>query len=716
MRDEIRSPIEVQKSTIVNRLLIGISIVLIPILLMVIHHGREYGFSVYSFIQILVFVAIWLMTFGGFLKNTYFRATIIISILLIATILEVHRFGLASVSLYMLTFIPVFATLMLGIRQGLMVLALILASLTFISTDWVVLQRDFPTSLDILFHDPFEWLAHILNVALASAVGIFATGSLNQFNERSNRHLERGNLQLQQSVDRLEQLSEVAKVGHAYLDPETGRYIECDKAFAEMHGRSRDQFPQMHIHHDVIGKIVIDEHRDRALQKWQEFLQGKDIDCDCGFRMPDNRIRHLRIIMNNRPYFDRGKARIRIIAQDVTRYKELQRQLSRSQRVETIGELAGGAAHNFNNLLAVITGNLELIRNDVINGSPSRESTIYRLDSCIDAAMRGSHLTNSMLSFARKAPLKPDVFQLNRAILELNEWSGSTLPANIRITLDLDDLLPEIEADRHSTESAILNLVLNACHAMPDGGTLLIRTSLCSINDVSSPSPLASLKPGPYARVRITDSGIGIPEQDLNQIFEPFFTTRPSGLGSGLGLSMVQGFMEQTGGTVQVNSSPGQGASFSLYFPITDTSREVTIEKPVEACEQPARQQRLLLVEDTSELLEVMTIALEQSGYLVTSATTADKALQCYQACVEGFDLLITDLSMPGKLQGVSLAEILRKSNPQLPVIFISGFTDSGFLPSRENGSNDFRLDKPFRIDTLLSTTSKALCPQIECQ
>jgi PAS domain S-box-containing protein len=375
----------------------------------------------------------------------------------------------------------------------------------------------------------------------------------------------------------------------------------------------------------------------------------------------------------------------------------------RAQKHESIGQLTGGVAHDFNNLLAVIMGNLELLRDGI-----DAPDLLRMVDTSIGATRRGADLTRNMLAFARKAPLEPEVFDLNRLVEETRSWAGRTLPASIHVeTILLADLW-QVKADPSSTESALLNLILNARDAMQDGGQLTIETANVRLG-AEDALPLAeNLEPGRYVMLAVRDTGRGIPENSLAQIFEPFYSTKPPGAGTGLGLSMVEGFTRQSGGAVSVSSEPGLGTTFELYFKahvgVVDTATPL---QPVAGVE-PATGQRLLVVEDEPEVLSVLVTTLERAGFTVASAPSGDEALALFETCPE-FDLLLTDIVMPGRLQGTDLALELRSRAPDLPVVFLSGYAREVMGQAPGSRPEDIRLTKPVRRADLVEAIRKSL-------
>ncbi|MGP6086312.1 PAS domain S-box protein [Antarctobacter jejuensis] len=392
---------------------------------------------------------------------------------------------------------------------------------------------------------------------------------------------------------------------------------------------------------------------------------------------------------------------------EVTDKHEAQEALVRSQRLEAVGHLTGGIAHDFNNLLAVILGNLELLQLEASELMP----TEY-IDTAISATLRGADLTKSLLSFARKASLNPSRFNINTSIVGVQNWINRTLPENISIRTKLNSTLWEIDVDHSLTESLILNLILNARDAMPEGGKLTVETSNEIIDYDIEDAARETLGRGRYVVLTVTDTGHGIPKDVLDQIFEPFFTTKAPGKGSGLGLSMVHGFIKQSGGTVQVHSEANVGTTFKIYFCAADDG--LSSELPVEtnaAAELMSMKLRILLAEDEIEVAKILAKTLEKFGCSVVTAASGDEALSLFQANPT-YDLLLTDIVMPGELMGTHLAKSVREIREDFPVIFMSGYADEALVHGNGLISEDIRLSKPVSQIDLMEAVRLAMASE----
>jgi len=392
------------------------------------------------------------------------------------------------------------------------------------------------------------------------------------------------------------------------------------------------------------------------------------------------------------------------VGQDITETKRLQEQLFQSQKMDAIGNLTGGVAHDFNNLLAVTLGNLELLQDELTDDDQKE-----LVQNSIASTLRGAELTRNMLSFARRAQLEPTTVDLNSLVRNMKNWIGRTLPSNIEVETTQFAGLWDVEVDASSAEAGLLNLILNARDAMPNGGKLTIETSNIHIDQNDTTFHDEDLAYGQYVCVDVSDTGEGISPENLKSIFDPFFTTKRVGAGSGLGLSMIQGFMTQSKGMVRVFSTLGGGTTFKLYFKASQTAMATAIDAlaPIHNTQAESRA-TILLVEDNIEVLAAIQSTLSKLGYGVIQATSGDAAFEIFPQRPE-IDLLLTDIVMPGELQGTTLAKALRKLRPDLPVVFMSGYASEATVHGNDLRPEDTRLMKPVRREDLLRAINKGL-------
>lgn len=376
------------------------------------------------------------------------------------------------------------------------------------------------------------------------------------------------------------------------------------------------------------------------------------------------------------------------------------RMLSEAQKQESVGRLAGGVAHDFNNLLAIILGNAEVL----LSGRLAEPAEAYLAD-IVQAAQRGSDLTRSLLSFARRSDLRPVVIEVNEAISGMHNLLRRTLPGNIAIETTLMAGLWQVKADRSALENALLNLVLNARDAMARGGTLTIETANVRIVEDYIAERGEDIVPGRYVMVAVSDTGTGIEPDTLARVFEPFFSTKGPDKGTGLGLPMVQGFAKQSGGTVRVYSEPGHGTSVKVYLRALP-GREAVAE-PASEPALSAASGTVLLVEDNDAVRRTVRRTLEGAGYGVLETASADAAWALVSDGGAAFDVVVTDVVMPGRLQGPELVHRIRDVRPDVPVIFMSGYPHEANVHGNGIRENDISLMKPVSRASLLSALQR---------
>ena len=385
---------------------------------------------------------------------------------------------------------------------------------------------------------------------------------------------------------------------------------------------------------------------------------------------------------------------INAFVRDITAKRAAEEQLIQAQKMELVGQLTGGIAHDFNNMLTVITGTIEILAEGVKH-DPSLASIVRMID---DAADRASQLTANLLAFARKQPLRPRETDVNALVEEVVQLLSPTLGRQIEIETALSDQAWPALIDRGQLSSALVNLAINARDAMPEGGRLLFRTSNFT-RDVHA-AEVVGLGPGDYVTIEVIDSGAGIPPAIRGRIFEPFFSTKQFGAGTGLGLSMVFGFAKQSGGGIVVDGEEGKGACFRIYLPKADAEPSNVLPAnyvpPPEDDEPRGGSETILCVEDDDVVRAHVTGRLESLGYKVITACNAAQALELVNAGV-AFDLLFTDIVMPGAMNGRQLAQKVAELRRPLRVLYTSGHTFGAFDSSGGLAYGVLLLAKPYR-------------------
>jgi PAS domain S-box-containing protein len=394
-----------------------------------------------------------------------------------------------------------------------------------------------------------------------------------------------------------------------------------------------------------------------------------------------------------------------VVYHDVTEVRETERQLRQAQKMESVGQLTGGVAHDFNNILTVITGTIEILEEGVAD-RPDLAAIAKMID---DAAERGAQLTRNLLAFSRRQPLQPRKTNVNELVVEAARLLRPTLGENIEIEAMLDDNASLALIDPSQLTTSLLNLAINARDAMPDGGKLTFETSDVVLDD-SYTAMNPDTRPGPYVMIAVSDNGSGIPGAIIDKVFEPFFTTKAPGKGTGLGLSMVYGFVKQSEGHIKIYSEENHGTTIKIYLPrATDQAEPSAITAPAaQAALIDGGHETILVVEDDKLVRTYVLAQVKSLGYRTLSATNATEAL----ALIDGdtpIDLLFTDVVMPGGMNGRQLADEARKRRPGLKVLFTSGYTENAIVHHGRLDPGVLLLAKPYRKPQLAQMIRIAL-------
>ncbi len=506
------------------------------------------------------------------------------------------------------------------------------------------------------------------------------------------------------SVQRLAAI-EAIKDGVGMVD-ENGILTYANKSLLDLHGILPDQIDEYvgkswdKLYTDK-GKDEIRNHVLPALQA-KGYWQGETV-----ILRKDNATRNVEMSLT---LLDNGS--MIGTARDITRRKQAEREqgelhelFAQSQKMEAVGRLTGGVAHDFNNILTIIGGNLDLIKDvDLISGSAAAKfiSTAER------AVSRGAELTQRLLSFSRKQVLLPRITDINSVLPDTLILLSRAASELIDLQFDMAENLWSVKIDVGQMENALLNLVINARDAMQEGGTIKISTENAWLGGQSSSAPF-TVKPGPYVKLSVTDTGHGIPDEILLKVFDPFFTTKRDGKGTGLGLSMVYGFAKQSGGYVMINSSKA-GTEVSLYFPRYEgEEKEPLYIETVVTQQCSSKSETILVAEDEEDVLELSKNMLSRLGYRVLCAKNGTEALKFIESD-EPINLLLTDMVMPGGISGKELVSLARTIRPEIGIIIVSGYTSD--LPELPAGQNIRFLPKPYTQAKLSDEIARVLNSQ----
>lgn len=482
----------------------------------------------------------------------------------------------------------------------------------------------------------------------------------------------------------------------AYVDREQ-RYRFVNGRYEEWLGCPREEIIGRHTK-DVLGDSLDEMVRPHM----QAVLSGREVRYELDVDVGEGAPRHLSIVYV--PHFGKDGEILGFFASldDVTERKRLEERLRQSQKMEAVGALAGGIAHDFNNLLTVINGYSQLALEQLGPNNPLSKN----IEEIAQAGARAASLTQQLLAFSRKQLLQPKVLDLNALVASFEMMLRRLLEERIDLKIDLDPSLASIKADPVQVQQIMMNLVVNARDAMPDGGRLTIETRNVRLDGADSGGP-AGVQPGGYVMLAVSDTGRGMDAETQRRIFEPFFTTKAVGRGTGLGLSTTYGIVKQSGGHISVESEPGRGTKLKIYLPAVEEVAEA-MQPAGPAGEARAGTETILLAEDEPALRRMVRQALSQRGYTVLEAADGEAALQVSEHHQGVIHLLLTDVVMP-RLGGPELAERLMQRRPEMRVLYISGYAATGIAgQSLPVARTDF-LQKPFATDDLVRKVGKLL-------
>lgn len=462
---------------------------------------------------------------------------------------------------------------------------------------------------------------------------------------------------------------------------------------------------------EMVGQNVVDflteESREFALSTvFPQFFRDDQIkEVEYEFRHKDGSIVAVvvsAIVLRD----DEGNfVRTFAIAFDHTGTKRAQALLNQKQRSETVGQLVGGVAHEFNNLLSVVLGNLEALLDEPDH--PNREEQVL---SAIRATRRGASLTQQLLTFGRPDHLRPKQVNLNKVVRDIESMLQRLFPEVIEFETVSSSSLWPVRLDLHQLDTALLNLATNARDAMPNGGKFSIETANIKFSEDYVIKNNENFEAGRYVMVAISDTGIGIPREHQDHVVEPFFTTKPSGEGSGMGLAMVQGFVNQSRGIMRVHSEVGFGTTVKLYFPAMgeDEPRDTYQEGFSDPAERNDRLSEVLVVEDEEDVRKIIVSQLRSAGLKVMDVASGDIAVTLLDSGYRP-KLILSDVILSGKIQGPELGRIAHEKVRDLKVVFLSGYPNEAATMSSHMLDTDVQLIKPVRKDKLIRTVKRAL-------
>jgi PAS domain S-box-containing protein len=510
---------------------------------------------------------------------------------------------------------------------------------------------------------------------------------------------------LRDSETRYRRLFETAQDGILILDATTGLITDVNPFLTKLLDYSHEEFLGKALWEIGLFKDIEASKEAFRELKARRYVRYEDLP----LKTKDGRSVNVEFVSN--VYGANGTKVIQCNVRDITKRKYAERseqQLGQAQKMEAVGQLAGGVAHDFNNLLGVILGYCEILEERLGVAEPTREMIVDASKMIVEIHKAGTSakdLTRHLLAFSRRQVLQPVFLDLNATVNRLDTMLGRLIGDDIEVVSVLRSDLGTIKADPTQLEQVLMNLAVNARDAMPQGGKLTIETANVEIDDTYVQQH-PSAKPGPYVMLSVSDTGVGIDKEIQSRIFEPFFSTKELGKGTGLGLSTVFGIVKQSGGSIGVYSEPGHGTTFKIYFPRYEEA-PVVIRK---AEEKPVRggSETILLVDDAAPLRGLTRRLLEDCGYTVLESGNPAEALRIAGQHKGPLPLLITDVMMPG-FSGPVLAERLVATRPETRVLYSSGYADDTVFKHGMIGPDSAFLEKPFTRDDLVRKVRELL-------
>jgi len=501
---------------------------------------------------------------------------------------------------------------------------------------------------------------------------------------------------IRQTEERYKHLIDTANDVILVVDAQTGIVVEANERSSQILGRPLREIV------GARGEKIIDENdRKEYAGILARTLQGTSV-ASKELHLIHSDGHAIAVEVNTSLTEFEGHKIIQGIFRDITERKRLEEEVRQSQKMEVVGRLADGIAHDFNNLLMVILTQISRIRS-----LPSRPQLLAHLETIRAATEKAASLTKQLLAFGRKQVLMLQVLDLNELLADVNALLVALPAEQIQLRMVPGSQLLPVKVDPGKIEQVIINLAVNACDAMPTGGTLTITTSRVSMVAPETDDQNESI---PYAVVEVSDTGFGMDEETKAHIFEPFFTTKPTGKGTGLGLSTAYGIVKQSGGSITVKSAPGEGTTFRVYLPLVE--QIIIPRKHILKHSPPVTtvgSETVLLAEDQALIREALREALESNSYKVIEARDGVQALEIAERHPGAIDVLVTDVIMP-HLRGLQLAERVTEFRPEICVIFMSGYSEDALLENRLLPQKNMTLiQKPFAPDHLARTIRESL-------
>lgn len=578
---------------------------------------------------------------------------------------------------------PVIVAILLDLRISLISLAVNAGTLIIVGIllKFGHMEWDYPVA------NPAEkWIVISLNFLLLNSIVTISIALISEGMQNLLKRQKSMLASLEKSEEKFRVLFEFAPDA-CYLSSLEGTLIDGNKTAEKLLGYNKEE---------LIGKNFLElnllppEQLPKARELMSKNFEGKGTGPD-EFILNRKNDENVLVEIGTRPIEIGGQKIVLGIVRDISERRRLEEQLHQAQKMEAIGMLAGGVAHDFNNILTSIIGNASLALMEIDKGDSLREE----IEEIKAAGEKAAALTRQLLAFSRKQIIQPKVVGLNELLSGMEKMLGRLIGENIELVTILEPALWPVKADPGQIEQVIMNLTINSRDAMPKGGKLIIETANVDLNrNYFRNHGIKEEQPGPYVMLAVSDTGIGMDKETREHIFDPFYTTKETGKGTGLGLSTIYGVVRQSNGFVWVYSEPGRGSTFKVYLPRAEENVGAEEQERIPVGE-PGGSETVLIVEDNDSLRRLARTVLKQKGYKVLEAENGEEALRVSNEHEGAIDLLVTDVVMPKK-SGRETAERLQQIYPRMKVIYMSGYTDNAIVQHGvlEPGLNF--IEKPF--------------------
>ncbi|MBW2029508.1 MAG: response regulator [Deltaproteobacteria bacterium] len=502
---------------------------------------------------------------------------------------------------------------------------------------------------------------------------------------RREKALRASDEKLRKSEEKFRKVVHNAPVWVILSTLDEGRLLEVNEASLKMTGFKREE---------AIGRTIKelgiwDDPED--LKRFVTMLREEGSVRNFEGKLRDKTGNVVEAVINAELIELEGEEVVISLIQDMTEHNRLEEEFRQAQKMEAVGTLAGGVAHDFNNLMTTVIGNVHLAMDEIPKGNPLREM----LTDIRKAGESAASLARQLLAFSRKQVLRPEVLDLNSVLADMKTLLRRVMREDIEFELILGPELEPVKVDPTQIEQVVINLVVNATDAMPRGGKLIIETATMEIDKDYFSRHSVEGETGPYVMLSVTDTGVGMDKETISKVFEPFFTTKEKGVGTGLGLSTVYGIVKQSGGFIWVYSEPGQGTTFKVYMPAVEGDEAYRERRHEWAGDQFQGSETVLLVEDSDNVRKLVSKGLGKLGYTVLEASDGEEAVKISREYQGSIDLLLTDVVMP-KMSGVEVMEKLGRERPKMKVLYMSGYTGKVISQRMVLGSGVDYLQKPF--------------------